>query len=288
MSRSPCPASATARLPPLDRKRNTRAVQTVQLLDVTPHEVVALKPAGLASELPRDPAADSLVHRLAAQGFSGLRLVHRLDAPSCGLMLLARSAEAAAHYAREIAARRWHKWYVAQVALPLPKAEQLVGAHKSYLRVDGASARVVHAGGQCEAARADGSRWERRALEWPEPPRETTACPPHGRSARNGRRPSGTTCEHPRAARPSEARARSGRRTTCASGARQSLAHSRQRPRPSAPRAAVRMTARPAGARAVGLRIPAPRDDARVSRLPGCEGARWPGLQASAQRSRAA
>ena len=148
MSRPSRPTSATARLPPLDRKRNTRAVQTVHLLDVTPHEIVALKPSGLASELPRDPAADSLVHRLAAQGFSGLRLVHRLDAPACGLMLVARSAEAAAHYAQEIAARRWHKWYVAQVALPLPKAKQLVGAHKSYLRVDGPFARVVRAGGK--------------------------------------------------------------------------------------------------------------------------------------------
>ena len=148
MSRPPHPTSATARLPPLDRKRNTRGVQTIHLLDVTPHEIVALKPAGLASELPRDPAADSLVHRLDAQGFSGLRLVHRLDAPSCGLMLVARSAEAAAHYAQEIAARRWHKWYVAQVAVPCPKAEQLVGAHKSYLKVEGASARVVRAGGK--------------------------------------------------------------------------------------------------------------------------------------------
>jgi 23S rRNA-/tRNA-specific pseudouridylate synthase len=121
---------------------------TLHLLDVTPHEIVALKPAGLASELPRDPAADSLVHRLAAQGFPGLRLVHRLDAPSCGLMLVARSAEAAAHYAQEITARRWHKWYVAQVAVPLPQAEQLVGAHKSYLKVDGPSAKVVRAGGK--------------------------------------------------------------------------------------------------------------------------------------------
>lgn len=143
MSRPPRPTSATARVPPVERR-----VEPVQLLDVTPHEIVALKPAGLPSELPRNPAADSLVHRLAAQGFSSLRLVHRLDAPSCGLMLVARSAEAAAHYAREISERRWHKWYVAQVALPLPKARQLVGPHKSYLKVDGPSARVVRAGGK--------------------------------------------------------------------------------------------------------------------------------------------
>jgi 23S rRNA-/tRNA-specific pseudouridylate synthase len=72
----------------------------VDLIEVTSHEIVVLKPAGLASELPHDPAADSLVRRLAAQGFTDLRLVHRLDAPACGLMLVARSAEAAAHYAR--------------------------------------------------------------------------------------------------------------------------------------------------------------------------------------------
>ena len=142
------PASATPRLPPLNRKRNTGADENIHLLEVTPHEIIALKPAGLASELPRDPAADSLVRRLAAQGFSGLRLVHRLDAPSCGLMLVARSAEAAAHYSQEIAERRWHKWYIAQVALPSSKAGQLLGAHKSYLKVDGASARVVRAGGK--------------------------------------------------------------------------------------------------------------------------------------------
>jgi 23S rRNA-/tRNA-specific pseudouridylate synthase len=140
--------SATPRLPPLNFKRNTPAVRSIHILDVTPDEIVALKPAGLASELPRDPAADSFVRRLAAQGFSGLRLVHRLDAPSCGLMLVARTAEAAAHYAQEIAARRWHKWYVAQVALPVSKAGQLVGAHKSYLKVEGSSARVVRAGGK--------------------------------------------------------------------------------------------------------------------------------------------
>ena len=130
------------------REPNSDADQAIQILEVTSHQIIALKPAGLASELPRDLAADSFVRRLEAQGFSGLRLVHRLDAPTCGLMLAARSAEAAAHYSQEIAARRWHKWYVAQVALPISKAGQLVGAHKSYLRVDGSSARVVRAGGK--------------------------------------------------------------------------------------------------------------------------------------------
>lgn len=133
-------------MPPLNRKQNNGG--DIQVLHVTPHEIVGLKPAGLASELPRDAGGDSFVRRLEAQGFSGLRLVHRLDAPTCGLMLVARSVEAAAHYGREIAARRWHKWYIAQAALAFSEAGQLVGAHKAYLKVEGSSARVVRAGGK--------------------------------------------------------------------------------------------------------------------------------------------
>lgn len=118
------------------------------LLDVTPHEIVVCKPPGLASELPRDPGADSLMARLRSQGFDGLRLVHRLDAPACGVMVVARSAEAAAHYARDIAARRWQKLYVAAVACPPSRAQRLVGAHKAYLAVTGRRARLVRAGGK--------------------------------------------------------------------------------------------------------------------------------------------
>ena len=142
----------------------------VHLVEVTPEEIVALKPAGLASEHTRDPEADSFAHRLAAQGFPGLRLVHRLDAPACGLMLMARSAEAAAHYTREITARRWHKWYVAQVAAPLATAERLVGGHKAYLAIEGRAARVVRAGGKPSfldvalAAPAPGSAHESQLL----------------------------------------------------------------------------------------------------------------------------
>lgn len=120
----------------------------VLTVDTTPHELVVVKPAGLASELPRDSGADSLVHRLEQDGFAGLRLVHRLDAPACGLVVVARSAEAAAHYAREIEARHWHKWYVARVGMPPLAAASLVGPHKAYLKTDGRSARVVRAGGK--------------------------------------------------------------------------------------------------------------------------------------------
>lgn len=115
---------------------------------VTPHEIVISKPAGLASELPRDPGADSLVARLRGEGFDELRLVHRLDAPACGVMVVARTEEAAAHYSAEIAARRWKKFYVAQVALDAERARRLIGEHKAYLATEGRKAIVVRSGGK--------------------------------------------------------------------------------------------------------------------------------------------
>lgn len=118
------------------------------IVDRLPGALVVLKPAGLASEATRDPAADSLLGRLTAQGYANLRLVHRLDAPACGLIVVATSREAAAHYAHEIEARRWHKLYVARVSLAPDGAARLVGAHKAYLKIDGRMARVVHAGGK--------------------------------------------------------------------------------------------------------------------------------------------
>lgn len=120
----------------------------VVLVAETPHELIVLKPAGLPCEMPRDPGADSLTRRLGAAGFHDLRLVHRLDAAACGLVLVARSSEAAAHHSAEIAARRWRKRYVARVSAPPALAAGLVGRHKAYLKTIGSRATVVRAGGK--------------------------------------------------------------------------------------------------------------------------------------------
>jgi 23S rRNA pseudouridine1911/1915/1917 synthase len=120
----------------------------VRVVDRTPGAIVVVKPAGLASELTRDPAGDSLVQRLRADGLPDVRLVHRLDAPACGLVLVALTPAAAAHYAREIEARRWQKWYVARLAQPVAVTRRLVGPHKAYLRTEGRVATVVRSGGK--------------------------------------------------------------------------------------------------------------------------------------------
>lgn len=120
----------------------------ITIVHETAHELVVVKPANLASEHTRDPQADSLVFRLGQQGFPGLRCVHRLDGPACGLMLLARTVEAARHYSAEIEARRWHKWYVARVGLDAARAAALIGSHKAYLSTEGKAAVVVRSGGK--------------------------------------------------------------------------------------------------------------------------------------------
>lgn len=123
-------------------------VASLQLIACTPSEIVVIKPAGLQCEVPRDSAADSLTRQLGREGYDDLRLVHRLDAPACGLVVVARTAAVAAYYGREIAARRWHKWYVARLARPFERVDPLRGSHKAYLKTEGNSALIVHAGGK--------------------------------------------------------------------------------------------------------------------------------------------
>lgn len=120
----------------------------MRVVDEGPTELVVLKPAGLACEVPRDPSADSVVRRLADRGYADLRLPHRLDAPASGLVLVARTRAAAAHYAEDIAARQWLKVYVARVAATAATASRLAGPHKAFLRTSGRRATVVRAGGK--------------------------------------------------------------------------------------------------------------------------------------------
>ena len=63
-------------------------------------------------------------------------------------ILSASLEKAAAHYSAEIAARRWKKVYVADVACEIERAATLLGDHKAYLSTAGRRATIVRSGGK--------------------------------------------------------------------------------------------------------------------------------------------
>ena len=85
------------------------------LLHSDPWLLVVEKPAGLLTQPGLGPAlADSLISRLQLEE-PGLRLIHRLDRDTSGLLLVARSAEALSAFSMAFAQRCVHKLYVADV-----------------------------------------------------------------------------------------------------------------------------------------------------------------------------
>jgi 23S rRNA-/tRNA-specific pseudouridylate synthase len=118
-------------------------------------DLVVVKPAGVASELSRDPRNESLISRvrLSAPQGGGVspRLVHRLDRVTRGIMVVALTKEAAAFHGEQIKEGTWEKYYLARI--PTPKsgtaaAERLVGKHKAYISEDGDRAKLVRSGGK--------------------------------------------------------------------------------------------------------------------------------------------
>lgn len=92
----------------------------VEVLYQDPWLLVARKPTGLLSVPGRDPRnRDSVQTRLRAD-YPELRIVHRLDMDTSGLMLLARDAIAQAALNRQFAERKVSKAYIALVAGVMP------------------------------------------------------------------------------------------------------------------------------------------------------------------------
>jgi RluA family pseudouridine synthase len=79
------------------------------------------KPAGMATQPPRDRAQISLEEILRAQ-HRKIWLVHRLDTPTSGVVIFGRSAEAAARLSRLFASREIRKTYLARVDPPIRAA----------------------------------------------------------------------------------------------------------------------------------------------------------------------
>ena len=76
--------------------------------------IVVVKPARVLST-DEEGGVPSLVREALGDEKADVRTVHRLDRVVSGLMLLARSAESAAELGRQIAAREFHKEYLAVV-----------------------------------------------------------------------------------------------------------------------------------------------------------------------------
>lgn len=111
----------------------------------SPHELVAFKPPGVSCELPG--AADELAWRATLERARGerLRLCHRLDRIARGLVLIARTAEAAAFHAERMRARRIAKVYLVRVDGVAERS--LLGTHRAYLRRRGRRTEPVRSGG---------------------------------------------------------------------------------------------------------------------------------------------
>lgn len=116
-------------------------------------DAVVVKPAGVASELTRDPRNESLLSRLRLSVPAGVspRLVHRLDRVTRGVMVVAFTKEAAAFHGEQIKAGTWDKFYLARIPTPKPgtaAAQRLVGKHKAYISEEADRAKLVRSGGK--------------------------------------------------------------------------------------------------------------------------------------------
>lgn len=124
------------------------------VLRQTRDDVVVLKPAGMATELTTDPRRVSLVSRVRAACRDGVqvRLVHRLDRVTRGVVMVALSREAAAFYGEQIREGVWEKYYLARIPKPRPESDErhreLIGVHRAYLREEEGRARLVRSGGK--------------------------------------------------------------------------------------------------------------------------------------------
>ena len=122
----------------------------IPILRLGPVDGVVLKPAGMATELTRDPRGESLLARLKHAAAPGVipRLVHRLDRPTRGLVVVALTKDAAAYHGEQIREGLWDKYYLARIPWPRSGPRSILGLHKAHLREEDNRSRIVHSGGK--------------------------------------------------------------------------------------------------------------------------------------------
>ena len=121
------------------------------ILHETLHEIVVVKPSGMAVELTSDPRGTSLISRVrrACPPSLDAKLPHRLDRVARGLVLVALTPEAIAFHNEQIRARKWKKYYLARALAPRDRSiEALLGQHKAYLKRARGRAEIVRSGGK--------------------------------------------------------------------------------------------------------------------------------------------
>ncbi|RMF50045.1 MAG: RNA pseudouridine synthase [Bacteroidetes bacterium] len=89
-----------------------------RVIATTPEEVVLLKPPGMPAQADETGDLDMLTWAQGALG-QRLHLVHRIDRPVGGLMVLARTPQAAARWTRRFKAGQVRKAYLAVTAPPV-------------------------------------------------------------------------------------------------------------------------------------------------------------------------
>ena len=94
------------------------AEQQLDILKIADDWIAVNKPAGLPTQPERDGNRLSLEDILRAQ-FKTIWLVHRLDTPTSGVVVFARSAAAAARLSKMFASREIRKTYIARVDPPI-------------------------------------------------------------------------------------------------------------------------------------------------------------------------
>jgi len=142
LSSDPAGSNASA----LDRKR-----LGVPILFETIHELVVIKPAGMATELTSDPKGVSLLSRVRAAVPSDVapKLPHRLDRVTRGIVVVALSNDAIRFHNEQLRAGAWEKTYLARLSFArLEDPGRLIGMHKVHLRVRDGRADVVRSGGK--------------------------------------------------------------------------------------------------------------------------------------------
>ena len=128
------PEAVVRHEPDRPRRRQAPAVPSLPVLHIDADVIVIVKPPGLLVHPTREGGDDTVVGRALAEAGrrSGRRervlVVHRLDRDTSGVMVLARSSEAAARLQAQFRAHTVSRRYLAVVAGDLSGPETVSGA----------------------------------------------------------------------------------------------------------------------------------------------------------------